>query len=399
MIGLGKLLENKKETIGLGRVLLEQEECYAEDFFTVDDEVLEPGVDDNAMLVKVKEACSQGDSCASTYFEYYKNNRSNIQKPSECDFSVEGQEDEPVDTWACKDDGAESEEELVTWAYDNGWMTKSNAEKESITDTEADPNVTYEDGLSSEEANDDDLDWSDWRRFFKKKDFYNDTVEGSEKCKMISLYKKKEVEDELVLPEPEYATLESFCDDNALLKAGDGSWTGFYKFKYKDGLETCLVDNWTYVSAMGISYGTGEDRCWDYVRVPRSMPVPGATYNMPVKLSFYRVNAGCVTGKWKSQQMIVDPDKNFGGKKRVQGQNQSLNPSRVFDRKNYNPYGSGQSSPNTSGGDPYASARDRLAYNPEAFEYIDDGEEVVTTSRTTNNPLRGYGGLIDDIFA
>ena len=34
MIGLGKLLENKKETIGLGRVLLEQEECYAEDFFT-----------------------------------------------------------------------------------------------------------------------------------------------------------------------------------------------------------------------------------------------------------------------------------------------------------------------------------------------------------------------------
>ena len=67
------------------------------------------------------------------------------------------------------------------------------------------------------------------------------------------------MEDELYLPEPEYATLESFCDDNALLKAGDGSWTGFYKFKYKDGLETCLVDNWTYVSAMGISYGSPPD--------------------------------------------------------------------------------------------------------------------------------------------
>lgn len=398
MIGLGKLLESKKEVIGLARVLLEQAECYPEDFFTVDGEVLEPGIDDSAMLVKVKAACSSGDECASSYFQYYKNNRSEIEQPSECNFSVEGEEDEPADTWDCKNEGAASEENLVTWAYDNGWMTKTNAEKKTITDTEADPDVTYEDGLSSEEAEDAGLSWSDWRRFFDKKSFFNNTVQGSERCKRIDLYKLKADDDDLILAEPEYKTLESYCTDTALLQAGDGSWTGFYKFKYKDGLETCLIDNFTYVTPLGVGYGTGENRCWDTVKVPRSLPHPGMSYKMPARMLFYRVNSGCVSGKWASQQMIVDPDKNFGGKKKPQGLYQDLTPgSKGFDRKNWNPYGSGQSS-SPGGTDPYAGARDRLAYNPEAFRFSDDSEDVVVSrSGGENNPLEKYTDYFDDI--
>ena len=65
--------------------------------------------------------------------------------------------------------------------------------------------------------------------------------------------------------------------------------------------------------------------------------------------------------------------------------------------KNWNPYGSGQSS-SPGGTDPYAGARDRLAYNPEAFRFSDDSEDVVVSrSGGENNPLEKYTDYFDDI--
>ena len=320
MKGLGKILLENKKVIGLARVLLEQNNCDSRNFFSEQGGVgttywTLPG-DEDKIINKMKgnQGSYQGceDTCVREHFNFYKNDLGGTKTLiTICGEDVAGEEDVPVE--GCP--GRENEE-LVSYAKENGYVDADTARAMDIKDTTVNPPKSYPGGFDENG----ELEWStDKSKFFEQKEFYNDE-DGS--CSKVFLYKKI---DEYVSVWGDTEGIEfgdditDFCTPEELSKAGDGNWKGFYVFEYKNGRKSCLINDWSYVQALGISWGPmDEDVCYDEVRFSDMTTLKGAIgYKLPINRPFFRINKGCVDAKWKRETMVVDPTKYYGGKEKV----------------------------------------------------------------------------------
>jgi hypothetical protein len=403
MEGLGKILiKERKRLIGLETVLVEQAECKPRDYFVsgsgMNTQLLKPSTHNTQMKELIKQACDNENECAQDYYNYYKEEaiKENITPATMegigcVESSIEGEEDIPLGP--CE--GA-SEEELWSYQRTQGWMTDVEAQKEPVVDKTQSPEVVYTNGIGA-------IDWVAKKNlFFVEKDFKNDQAVGSEKCTLQPLYHKKTGR-EISIDSDRIKTkaLEAYCYPEELEGAGDGTWTEFYTFEYANGLQSCLINNWTYIKELGIDYNMGRDKCFESIKVPGTAELQGAMgYEFPVNRKFYRINKECVKAAWKNKTMKVDPYKNYGGKDRV-----SPVPQRTktyFDRDDYTPYGSGQSQQSSFKQDIRSRLTGRYGDVPlnKVYASDDGGEEVVVRQNITTgpNPLEKYGdGYFEDV--
>jgi hypothetical protein len=406
MKGLGKILiKERKKIIGLAKVLIEQAECKPKNYFTIgtgmNKQLMKPSTHDDEMRKKIKTACDNEDECTQKYYDYYSEQAiaenmtpatletigcTTVEPPAD----VEGEDDTP--TGPCE---GVSNDRLWSYQRTQGWMTDVEAQQEPVVDKTVSPEVRYDNGIGP-------VDWPDKKgQFFVEKDFVNDQATGSDKCTEMPLYHKKTGR-EIKIDSDKIKTkaLEEYCYEKELEKAGDGTWTEFYTFEYVNGLQSCLINNWTYVKELGIDYNMGRDKCFESIKVPGTGELQGAMgYEFPVNRKFYRINKACVKAKWKNKMIKVDPYKNYGGEDRV-----SPIPQRTktyFDRDEYQPYGSGQSQQSSLKQDIRNRLTGRYADVPLNKIYgSDEGGEVVVRQdvSTGPNPLERYGdGYFEDI--
>lgn len=403
MEGLGRILvKERKKLLGLETLLVEQAECKPAQYFVIgtglNQQVMKPSSHDTEMRTKIKEACDAENVCTPEYYQYYKDEaiRESITPATMVDIgcetsSVEGEEDVP--TGPCP---GTREDQLWSYQRERGWLTDTEAQNTPIVDDEDENNpVEYPNGIGA-------IEWPNKKAYlFVEKKFFCDTCVGSDKCKELPLYHKKSGR-EVNIDSDRIKTkaLEEYCLAEELEGAGDGTWTDFYTFEYANGLQSCLINNWTYIKELGIDYNMGRDRCFESIKVPGTAELQGAMgYEFPVNRKFYRINKECVKAAWKNKTMKVDPYKNYGGKDRV-----SPVPQRTktyFDRDEYTPYGSGQSQQSSLKQDIRNRLSGRYADVPlNIVPASDDTEEVVVRQdiNVGPNPLEKYGdGYFEDV--